>query len=180
PEADQEARNLPPVVLPHLWRALTRELSFYQQGGEWNSCLRLGLVARSCEIALYLTRPRRFGLPRQGRLPPQVLLDATADKELLVRLFEAPVEVVRTEVKPPPHTRHIAVRTGKRYSKTSLTARHGRDLARAIAECRYLLTELDPEGIEQAGGRVGLITHKDCERAMGKALGLTEYRTGHF
>jgi hypothetical protein len=45
------------------------------------------------------------------------------------------------EVDPPPSTRHLAVRTGKRYGKTSLTAQHGRDLARAIAECRYLLRE---------------------------------------
>lgn len=28
------------------------------------------------------------------------------------------------------------VRTGKRYGETSLTARHGQGLSRAIAECR--------------------------------------------
>jgi hypothetical protein len=72
------------------------------------------------------------------------------------------------------------VRTGKRYGKTSLTARHGRDLARAIAECRYLLRELDSDGALVAAGRVGLITHKDCERAMAEALGIPAQRTGHF
>jgi hypothetical protein len=92
----------------------------------------------------------------------------------------APVAVECAEVEPPPNTRHIAVRTGKRYCKTSLTARHGRDLARAIAECRYLLRELDPDGRLVASGRVGLITHKDCERAMAEALGIPEHRTGHF
>jgi hypothetical protein len=66
------------------------------------------------------------------------------------------------------------VRTGKRYSKTSLTARHGRDLARAIAECRYLLRELDPDGVLAASGRVGLITHKDCKQAMAQALGIPD------
>jgi hypothetical protein len=72
------------------------------------------------------------------------------------------------------------VRTGKRYGKTSLIARHGRDLSRAIAECRYLLRELDPEGTLVAAGCVGLITHKDSERAMAEALGIPEHRTGHF
>jgi hypothetical protein len=57
------------------------------------------------------------------------------------------------------------VRTGKRYGKTSLTARHSRDLARAIAECRYLLRNPDPDGALVAAGRVGQITHKDRERA---------------
>jgi hypothetical protein len=106
--------------------------------------------------------------------------DATANADLLARRFEAPVAVERAEVAPPPNTRHIAVRTGKRYGKTSLTARHGRDLARAIAECRYLLRELDPEGTARAADQVGLITHKDCERPMAKAIGIPEHRSGHF
>jgi hypothetical protein len=41
-----------------------------------------------------------------------------------------------------------------------------RGLARAIAECRYLLRELDPEGTARAAAQVGLVTHKDCERAL--------------
>jgi hypothetical protein len=72
------------------------------------------------------------------------------------------------------------VRTGKRYGQTSLIARHGRDLARAIAECRYLLRELDPEGTARAAAQVGLVTHKDCERALAEALGIPEERLGHF
>ena len=80
----------------------------------------------------------------------------------------------------PPNTRHIAVRTGKRYGKTSLTARHERDLARAIAECRYLLRELDPDGTLRASERVGLITFKDCKPALAAALGIPAHRTGHF
>ncbi len=88
--------------------------------------------------------------------------------------------MLRAEVDPPPNTRHIAVRTGKRYGKTSLTAQHGRDLARAIAECRYLLRELDPDGALAAAGRVGLITFKDCKVAMAEALGIPAERTGHF
>ena len=72
------------------------------------------------------------------------------------------------------------MRTGKRYGKTSLTARHGRDLARAIAECRYLLRELDPDGTHLAAERVGLITFKDCKAAMAEALGIPAHRTGHF
>jgi hypothetical protein len=72
------------------------------------------------------------------------------------------------------------VRTGKRYGKTSLTARHGRDLARAIAECRYLLRDLDPDGTRLSAERVGLMTFKDCKAAMAEALGIPAHRTGHF
>ena len=67
-------------------------------------------------------------------LPPQALIDGTGDEELHALLFEMDILMLRAEVNPPPHTRHIAVRTGKRYGKTSLTARHGRDLARASAQ----------------------------------------------
>jgi hypothetical protein len=69
-------------------------------------------------------------------LPPQALIDGTGDEELLALLFEMDITMLRAQVDPPPNTRHLAVRTGKRYGKTSLIARHERDLARAIAECR--------------------------------------------
>jgi hypothetical protein len=82
------------------------------------------------------TPPRRFGAGAKGGLPPRGLLDGTGDEELLALPLEMEVTMVRAEVDPPPNTRHIAVRTGKRYGKTSLTAKHGRDLTRAIAECR--------------------------------------------
>jgi hypothetical protein len=60
--------------------------------------------------------------------------DGTGDEELLALLWEMEILMLRAEVDPPPNTRHIAVRTGKRYGKTSLTAHHGRDLARATAQ----------------------------------------------
>src|SRR5262249_26292603 len=156
------------------------ELSRWLALGDWNSHLRIGLTGRGPEMALYLTSARRFGTGSNGALPPRGLLDGTGDEEVLARLFEMEVTMVRAEVDPPPHTSHLAVRTGKRYGKTSLTARHGRDLARAIAECRYLLRELDPGGALVAAGRVGLITHKDCKPAMAEALGIPAHRTGHF
>jgi hypothetical protein len=80
-----------------------------------------------------LTQPRRFGAREVGVLPPQALLDGTGDEELLARLSKMQVMMLYAQVDPPPNTRHIAVRTGKRYGKTSLTAHHGRDLARAAA-----------------------------------------------
>jgi hypothetical protein len=40
--------------------------------------------------------------------------------------------------------------------------------------------ELDPEGTLVASGRVGLITHKDCKRALAEALGIPAHHTGHF
>jgi hypothetical protein len=180
PNAAQVAAALPPVVLPQLWRALAGEMSRWQAGVDWNSRLRIGPVGSSSEMALFLTEPRHFGAPAKGALPPQALLDGTGDAELLALLFETPVTMLSAEVAPPPNIRHIAVRTGKRYGKTSLTARHGRDLVRAIAECRYLLRELDPDGALVESSQVGLITHKDCERPMAEALGIPEHRTGHF
>jgi hypothetical protein len=180
PQAAQVAAALPPVVLPQLWLALALELSRWQAGTDWNSRLRIGQVRSGPEMALYLTQPRRFGAPATGPLPPRALIDGTCDEELLALLFEMDVTMLRALVDPPPNTRHIAVRTGKRYGKTSLTAQHGRDLARAIAECRYLLRELDPKGMLAASGRVGLITFKDCKAAMAEALGIPAERTGHF
>ena len=47
-------------------------------------------------------------------------------------------------------------------------------------ECRYLLREVDSDGLGRASGRVGLITHKDAERAVAEALGIPAHRTGHF
>ena len=127
PNAAQVAAALPPVVLPQLWRALAGELSRWQSGVDWNSRLRISRTARGPEMALYLTEPRRFGAPATGLLPPRALLDGTGDEGLHALLFETSVTMLSAEVAPPPNTRHIAVRTGKRYGKTSLTARHGRE-----------------------------------------------------
>jgi hypothetical protein len=135
PNAVQVSASLPPVVLPHLWLALAQELSRWQQpGGDWNSCLRIGPTARGPEMALYLTSARRFGLPRTGALPPRALIDGTGDEELLALLFEMEITMLRAEVDPPPNKRHLAVRTGKRYGKTSLTSRNGQSLSRASAQ----------------------------------------------
>lgn len=71
--------------------------------------------------------------------------------------------MLRAEVDPPPNTRHLAVRTDKRYGKTSLTARHGREpFARVILRAANALRELDPDGTHLAAEHVGLITFKDC------------------
>jgi hypothetical protein len=171
-----QVEALPEVVLPRVWQALANEAVAWSQGREWNSLLRIKPASGAGEMALCITEPRIL-CPNQP-LPPVVLLDATADEELLHRLFGMKVLLEREDtVPPPPHMRHIAVRTGKRYDKTSLTARHGRDLARAIAECRYFLERLNPAGDKT----VGLITYEGCEQQMAEALGL-EYQvdTGHF
>ena len=63
------------------------------------------------------TQPRRFGAPGTGTLPPQALLDGTSDEALLTLLWQTPITMLRTEVDPPPNTRHLAVLEGSRVSQ---------------------------------------------------------------
>jgi hypothetical protein len=202
PLALEKARAQPPIVLPFVWHGLYAELLKWQRGGEWNSRLRIGPF-RQEEWALHITTPLQFGQRDGEPLPPRVLLDATANAEILSRLFGCQVDIQREDVAPPPHTRHVAVRTGKRYGKVSMTPPRSGDGdpertswrrydARVAAEIRYLLRELDPKGEELAAGRVGLITHKGCEQPLAEAIGIPYHdpalpegtgrvgRTGHF
>ena len=176
------ATRLHPIVLPHVWGGLVRDLPAWQRGSDYNSCLRIGPATVAGEWALHITEPLQITRNGKHALPPLVVLDATADEELLARLLDAPIHISREEITPPPHTRHIAVRTGKRYGKVSQAAGkyHVRELARTIAECRFLLDEIDPDSLERGAGRVGLITYLDCEREMAEALGISEAHSGHF
>ncbi|MBA3825275.1 MAG: hypothetical protein H0X24_15420 [Ktedonobacterales bacterium] len=179
PQAVARAEGLPRVVLPHLIAALLAELPRWQRGQPFNSRIRVGPVGDG--MAFYLTEPRTFTAAKDGTMPPRVLLDATADPTLLSRLWDAPVVVRHYDVDPPAHMRHIAVRTGKRYGKISLTAQsHARDRARVVAELRYLLADLDPDGALMQAGKIGLVTFAACEDALGEALGIPDYRRRHF
>jgi hypothetical protein len=167
-----------PVILPALISALKRELSKWQQGGEWNIPLRIEYGR------VHILEPRRFTVTDEKVLP-LTILDATANQELFSRLFGGEVQVSRLdgdEIVPPPHMRHLAVRTGNPYGKIRLTSARGKDrtLGRIVKELRFLLRKIDPEGTELAAGRVGLITFADCEEALGKALGIPAELRGHF
>jgi primase-polymerase (primpol)-like protein len=176
-----EADSLAPVVLPHIVAALLAELVKWQRGAKWNSCLRIGPGPHSW--ALFLSERLRFTPGEQG-LPARVILDATADAEILSRLFGEQVQLSQAQIDPPPGTRHLAVRTGKRYGKTSLcaTRRDGKrpDLARAIAEVKFVLRELDPTGEALAAHQVGLISFMGCVDLLGEALGIPPERRLHF
>jgi hypothetical protein len=116
---------------------------------------------------------------------PLTILDATANQELFSRLFGGEVQVSRLdgdEILPPPHTRHIAVRTGTPYGKIRLTSAQGKErtLGRVVKELRFLLRKIDPEEADLADGRVGLITFADCEDTLGEALGIPPNLRGHF
>ncbi|HEY7346988.1 MAG TPA: hypothetical protein VH599_01620 [Ktedonobacterales bacterium] len=177
PDAAEQAERLPPVVLPHLVTALFRELPQWEQEQPWNSLLRVGPGRHGWN--LFLTEPLAFTPDEAGHLPPRLVLDATADPELL-QLLHGTVTVERTEVQAPPGMRHVAVRTGKRYGKRSLCIlrKDGSqpDLLRALAECRYLLRREDPEGMLAASGQIGLISFKGCVDALGEALGISKER----
>jgi putative DNA primase/helicase len=177
PDAVEQAERLPPVVLPHLVAALFRELPQWEQGQPWNSLLRLGPGRHGWSV--FLTEPLTFTPDEAGHHPPRLVLDATADPELL-QLLHGMVKIERAEVQAPPGMRHIAVRTGKRYGKRSLCIRRKDgsqpDLLRALAECRYLLHREDPEGTLAASGQIGLISFKTCVDQMGEALGIPKER----
>jgi putative DNA primase/helicase len=177
PDAAEQAEHLPPVVLPHLVAALFRELPQWEQEQPWNSLLRVGPGRHGWSV--FLTEPLTFTPDEAGHLPSRLVLDATADPELL-QLLHGTVTVEHAEVSAPPGMRHIAVRTGKRYGKRSLCIlrKDGTqpDLLRAIAECRYLLLREDPGGKLAASGQIGLISFKTCVDQMGEALGIPKER----
>lgn len=190
--AKERLSQQPPVILPHVVRALSQELAQWRgrdraEERDWNARLRVG-KARSDEAAgtwaFFVSEPLQFTPPQDGPMPPVVVLDATADEDLYQRLFRTKQVEVWTpaEVTPPPHMRHIAVRVkGKRYGQTSLKGKDGKALRRTIAEVAHVLQRLDPDGALRAADRVGLITFKDVEQRMAEALGITYDRcTGHF
>ena len=147
-----EASTLAPVVLPHIVVALVNEFPKWQRGQDWNSCLRIG--SGTFGWALHITERLRFTKGEAG-LPARAILDATADAEILTKLTGEQVRLSQAQIDPPPGTRHIAIRTGKRYGKMSLTTKRkdgkeNRDLGRAIAEARYILREEDPDGQARA------------------------------
>jgi hypothetical protein len=176
PEALRDPDNQPSNVLEHLVNAMRAELGRWQQGEAWNSAVRVAYTAldggHQKAWVLGITERRRL----QGEAAPgRVLLDATADVDVLRRLFGTEVRVVSEDVTPPPHIQHLHY--ARRYAKSSMGARHGRDRTRAIAQARYLLKELQQDGDRP---RVGLITYKECVEAMGKALGIPEALRGWF
>ena len=176
----EEIDALPPVVMPYILRALVAELPKWEQGGEWNSCIQVSPGPHGWE--LQIIEPRQFPLEEGETLPPWAILDATADAGFLEQLLGMSVQLVREEVTPPPHMRHVAVRTGKRYGKVSLVnAKHRDDeQRRVVQELRFLLREIDPNGIQQQAGEVGLITFQGAEGPLGDALGIPGNRRGHF
>jgi hypothetical protein len=184
-ESRRQAANLPPVIIPHLINAFDRELLRWNQGTgpDWNSYLRIGPTPRG--YALFVTNPLRFGQQGDKELPPRIILDATADEELLQLLLkDEQVEIRRAQVKTPDTLLHVAVRTGKRYGKRALCIKRRRrddgsqpenlDLKRAISECRFLLARYDPDGSKTAAGKVGLISFRSCVDEVAEALHIPE------
>ena len=185
PEEERRVQDLTPVLMPHILRAFMAELVKWQRGQDWNSCLRIGPAAHGPGYALFITEPLEFTPGKDGTLPPTILADATADEEIHSRLFGRKLKIERAPIDPAPGVRHIAVRTGKRYGKTSLTTKRkdgspNKDLQRAIAEVKYQLNKLDPTGEQIRAESVGIISFMGCVDAMGDALGIPEHRRGHY
>jgi hypothetical protein len=180
-----EVVTLAPVTLPHILVALLKErekwLRNRESGQQWNSCVRVGPGPHG--YALYISERRRF-TPGDEGLPPRIILDATADEEILSRLFGEKIRLERREAEAAEGTRHLAIRTGKRYGKKALCSvrKDGSRpyLARAIAEARYLLRELDGDGQAQAEQKIGLISFKGCVDLLGEALNIPPECRLHF
>ncbi|HEX3640931.1 MAG TPA: hypothetical protein VHV10_06555 [Ktedonobacteraceae bacterium] len=185
PEVENRVQSLTPVLMPHLLRALMAELVKWQRGQDWNSCLRIGPATYGPGYALFVTEPLMFTPGKDGTLPPAILSDATVDEEIHGLIFGRKLKIERAPADPAPGTRHIAIRSGKRYGKTSLATRRkdgkpNRDLQRAIAEVRYELNKLDPSGEQIRSGKVGIISFQGCVNEIGEALGIPEERRGHY
>ncbi len=182
-DAERQAQCLPYVVLPHLLNAIDAEFFRWKSGLPWNSLVRVG-PGKSGTWSIFITQPLLFGSTKNATLPPIIILDATADEELLGLLFNNKIKINRESVTPTPGTKHIAIRTGKRYGKYALTAKKkdGKQygLERAIAECWYFLNQADPSGCLTRSGKVGLITFAGCESQMREALDIPEGKSGHF
>lgn len=185
-ESRRQAANLPPVIIPHLISAFDRELLKWNQGHghDWNSYLRIGPTPRG-GYALFVTNPLRFGQQGDKELPARIILDATADEELLQLLLkDEQVEIRRAHVKTPDTLLHVAVRTGKRYGKRALCTRRrpredgsqpeNLDMKRAIAECRFLLARYDPDGCKADAGKIGIISFRGCVDEIAEALRIPE------
>ncbi|MGH2505794.1 MAG: hypothetical protein ACRDHZ_00005, partial [Ktedonobacteraceae bacterium] len=182
-----EIECMAPIVLPHILVALMSELVKWERARDWNSCIRIGRGREGW--ALFLTEPLKFSADKDNGIPARVVLDATApDPEILSLVLGEQVEIQRTDIAPPPGTRHLAMRTGKRYGLVSLCATPhangkplpNRYLLRAVAEIRYLLREIDPDGQIHAAQKIGLVTFKGCEQEIGDELGIPEHRRLHF
>jgi hypothetical protein len=175
-DAMERAKDLPRVTLPYIMQALIAELPKWLSGDAWNSNIQV--IPTHGSALLRITEPLRFGGKKH---PPIIIADATADEELVRRLMRVPVHLVPADITPPAHMQHIAIRTNKRYGKVSMTfEQNERYRARVIAEVRYLLKELDPDGQLAATERIGLVTYQGCEREIAEALSIPQHRTGHF
>ncbi len=177
------AERRAPIILPTLYLAIAQEWMAHKAawyaGHKWNGGVSVGQVNAGGDYGINVVAPLAF----HSTPPATVILDATAHEDYVHRLFPGPpVKTERMDVEPPAHMRHVAVRTGKRYGKMALCdkAHANRDQARVVAELRYLLHDLDPEGALIASGQVGLITYDGCEAALGEALGIPAHRRLHF
>jgi hypothetical protein len=174
PELEEYAKHLTPIILPCILRALMSELVKWQHGQEWNSCIAIRQASRDGAYALYITEPLQLNPGKENQLPPQIVLDATADEEIHSRILGKKLKIERQDVPVVPGTQHIAVRTGKGYGKRMLcsTRQDGSNpsLDRTIAECKYTLHKLDPTGEKARSGQVGIISFQGCVHQIANAL----------
>jgi hypothetical protein len=185
PEEEDRVEHLAPVLLPHILIALLQEFVKWQKGEEWNSLMRIGPASHRNGFSLYITEPMQITPDEEGYTPPVILLDATADEEIHSRILGRKLKMHRAEVDPAPGTKHIAIRSGKRYGKTALTTERkdgkpNRDLQRTIAEVRYILQKLDPDGEQIRAESVGIVSFMGCVDAIAEALDIPEHRRGHY
>jgi hypothetical protein len=117
-------------------------------------------------MALHLTSARRLGTGSNGVLPPRRLLDGAGDEELLARLAQDGGHHGacrgRSAAEHAPHRCARGLAVWQDQPHRPAWARSG---ASRSPSAESLSREFDPDGGGRASGHVGLITHKDCERA---------------
>lgn len=170
------------VIVPFIVRWLLEDLPKWDRGGDWNS--RAHVYIDEGKPHLRILTPLR---PSVGVL---VLLDGTANDEVLSRIVGRPVHPMRQKITPPPNTRHFAVRTRKPdgrvkgYSKRSLVGkdRMGATERQRVADEQARTVRAIKYVIKRGGvtGSKAIISYKGCVDALGEALGIPPERRGHF
>lgn len=175
---EKDAARLPCNFAPRLAQTLRKEVLYYLAGAAFNPLVQL--VWDRPEPANPQDRPPVQSLLRinwrkhLAQLHPDIIvLDASADPELLAQVFR-PIEAVKVPEPPYPPTVRVHQLVGERVTKSTLGIGPGGGTRKLPPKWRKLLQgEMLARGTHKADGtprKIGIITFKnvvdDCKAAL--------------